>query len=91
MSDLMSDPVLAMEIQRGLGRVEGKLDQIIHGMSTHETYDKERFTDVHQELIQLDKRTTGLERKIYYANGIAAAAVLFVTYFPFSKLFGLIH
>lgn len=85
MSDLMSDPVLAMEIQRGLGRVEGKLDQIISGMSTHESYDKDRFSDVHGEIAKLDKRTSGLERKIWYANGVAASIVLFITYFPFKN------
>lgn len=74
-----------MEIQRGLGRVEGKLDQIISGMSSHEADDKYRFEEVHKELHGLDNRTSGLERKIYYANGIAAAVVLFITYFPFKS------
>lgn len=84
MSDLMSDPVLAMEIQRGLGRVEGKLDQIIVGMDNHENRDQIRFSDVAKQIEELSKRQSLTERKIWMWSGAIGIIAFLAGHFPFS-------
>jgi hypothetical protein len=78
--------IARLEIQRSLGRVEGKLDQIITGMTMHESLDKDRFLDVHQELDTLSRRTSGLEKKIWVASGAVALVAFFLSHFPFALL-----
>jgi len=67
--------IARMEIQRSLGRVEGKLDQIIAGMALHENLDRERFAAIDSDLETLGKRTAGLEKKIWYGMGVGAVAL----------------
>lgn len=84
MSDLMSDPVLAMEVQRGLGRVEGKVDQILLGMDAHENRDQTRFTDVARQIEELAKRQTIIERKIWMWSGAIGVIAFVAGHFPFN-------
>lgn len=77
-----------LEIQRGLGRVEGKLDQIIIGMSSHEDRDQFRFTEVHTRLDKLDSRQNRTERKIWVWSGAIAIVAFFISHFPFNLLIG---
>lgn len=78
--------IARMEIQRSLGRVEGKLDQIIAGITSHEQYDKDRFQEVHEQLDSINKRTATVERKFWYATGAVAAITFIVSHFPFNLI-----
>lgn len=68
------------EIQRGLGRVEGKLDQVITGQNQHEESDDNRFAHV-------DKRLSQVERKLYVWTGAIAVIVFVISHFPYSLIF----
>lgn len=77
-----------LEIQRGLGRVEGKLDQIILGMAAHETRDQARFDEVNIRIDRLDTRQNRTERKIWIWSGAIAIAAFFISHFPFNLITG---
>lgn len=78
--------VNSLEIHRGLGRVEGKLDQIIAGMTLHEDRDQLRFTDVALQIKDINIRIGITERKIYLWSGGLAVLVFLVSHFPFAQL-----
>lgn len=80
--------VHSMEIQRGLGRVEGKLDQIIVGMSFHEDRDQIRFTEVHTRLDKLDSRQNRTERKIWLWSGAIAIVAFVLSHIPYNLIVG---
>lgn len=60
------------ELQRAVGRVESKVDQVLSGLSTHVKDDSEHFTE-------LNTRVSGLEKKIYYASGAVAVFMYLVS------------
>lgn len=76
------------EIQRGLGRVEGKLDQIILGMTNHEDRDQSRFSEVHIILDKLDARQNRTERKIWLWSGAVALVAFVLSHIPYNLLIG---
>jgi hypothetical protein len=87
LEEVTESAILArLEIQRSLGRVEGKLDQIITGMASHESLDKDRFADANIEIQMLDKRVAGLERKVWYASGVVGVLVFALSHLPFNLL-----
>lgn len=63
---VQSADVQRAEIQRSLGRLEGKVDLILEGIKEHEERDEARFENI-------EKRVALVERKIWYATGIGAA------------------
>lgn len=77
-----------LEIQRGLGRVEGKLDQIILGMTAHETRDQVRFDEVNVRIDKLDTRQNRTERKIWLWSGAIAIVAFVLSHIPYSSLIG---
>jgi tetrahydromethanopterin S-methyltransferase subunit G len=68
------------EIHRGLGRVEGKLDQVMGGQISHEAEDTNRFEQVNSRLAQVEK-------KLYIWGGAIAVIVFAISHFPFSMIF----
>lgn len=62
------------ELQRSMGRVESKVDQVLAGLSAHVKDDNTHFD-------HLDKRVSGLEKKVYWASGIGALAVFLISNF----------
>jgi hypothetical protein len=56
------------DIQRSLGRLEGKLDILI-------TEIKQHFEDDQNNFSSIDTRFQSVEKKIYYASGFVAAIV----------------
>lgn len=58
-------PVIA-ELQRSLGRVEGKLDALIDATTAHETRREERFNGVEQRIRKVEARQ-------HWYSGAAAA------------------
>lgn len=87
---LESEDVIShsLEIQRGLGRVEGKLEQILVGMSAHEDRDQFRFSEVNIRLDKLDTRQNRTERKIWIWSGAIAIVAFFISHFPFNLILG---
>ena len=63
-------------LQRSLGRLEGKVDQILEGMMNHELRDQERFNNV-------EKRIGSLEKKIWYGSGVAAVVAFLLAKITF--------
>lgn len=80
--------VHSLEIQRGLGRVEGKLDQIIYGMNSHEERDTDRFKEVNIRLDSQDVRQSKIEKKIWLWSGGLAVIAFIISHFPFNILIG---
>jgi hypothetical protein len=68
-----------VDVQRSLGRIEGKTDQILSEITKHETHDEIRFNS-------MEKRLGSLERKIWYASGVAAVIVLVLSKLTLSSL-----
>jgi len=72
------------DISQVLGRIEGKLDQVIEAAREHRDDDKRRFTEVygtlekHAEDINQAKGAKGVI--VWLASGVAAAAAALVTY-----------
>ena len=62
------------EIQRSLGRLEGKLDSLLLEIKQHFIDDKTNFN-------ALDSRIQKVERKIYYASGIVGTCVFILQHF----------
>ena len=62
------------EIQRSLGRVEGKLDLLLTEIKTHFEDDKTNFSSI-------DTRIQKVEKKIYYASGFVAALAFILQQF----------
>ena len=62
------------EIQRYLGRVEGKLDLLLTEIKTHFEDDKQNFSSI-------DTRIQKVEKKIYYASGFVAALAFILQQF----------
>lgn len=60
------------EVQRSLGRIEGKLDQTLEMMNSHFEDDRTNFKEVHTRLGKV-------ERKTYYAGGIISLVVAYLT------------
>lgn len=57
-------------IERSLGRVEGKLDVILEKFSSHSADDLLAFARIHERINQIDKR-------LWWMSGAAAAAISF--------------
>lgn len=68
------------EIQRSLGRLEGKLDQVLEFMEDHERRDETRFS-------ALDKRISSVEKKVWYATGLGVAIAFILTKITFGLWF----
>jgi hypothetical protein len=66
------------ELQRGLGRVEGKLDQVLQHLEAHFEDDKERFAS-------LDGRLAKVEKKVWYASGVGSLLGALLTLFVNSR------
>ena len=64
------------DIQRSLGRLEGKLDQLIGSMTHHVERDEELFA-------ALEKRLGSVEKKIWYGSGIAAVGTFILAKISF--------
>lgn len=79
--------IARMEIQRSLGRVEGKIDQIISGMDNHELRDNSRFEEVNRRIILLADRQRSMEKKIWYASGVVGVLMFALAHFPFNMFF----
>jgi hypothetical protein len=62
------------EIQRSLGRLEGKLDSLITEIKQHFEDDKKNFSSI-------DTRIQKVEKKIYYASGFVAALIFIIQQF----------
>ena len=62
------------EIQRSLGRVEGKLDLLLTEIKQHFEDDKKNFSSI-------DTRIQKVEKKIYYASGFVAAIAFIIHHF----------
>lgn len=77
-----------MEIQRALGRVEGKLDQIITGMAEHEARDQTRFTEVALQVKDLEHQLDLIKRKIWIWSGAIAVIAFTVSHLPFNLILG---
>jgi hypothetical protein len=80
-----------MEIQRGLGRVEGKIDQIIEGINAHEERDQHRFSDVNERVTDLNKRLLAAERKLWIWTGAIVIFAFVASHFPFSHFLPLLN
>lgn len=66
----MPENTLNLELQRSLGRVEGKLDYLITRMTDHFEQDATSFNN-------LDKRIAGVEKKVWmFAGGFAIVGTL---------------
>lgn len=76
-----------LEIQRGLGRVEGKMDQVLLSAINHEELDKNRFRDVFETTKEIEERVGRLEKKVWYAAGFGAALAFIVSHLPFKNIF----
>ncbi len=75
------------EIQRGLGRVEGKLDQVIVNQTHHESSDESRFAEIDKRFDRYENRQRLVERKLYIWTGAVAVIVFFISHFPYSTFF----
>jgi len=60
------------EVQRSLGRIEGKMDQALEWMERHEKTDTDRFS-------VLDRRLGSVEKKTWAAGGIISLVVAYLT------------
>lgn len=74
------------EIQRGLGRVEGKLDQVMVGQGAHEESDQTRFTEIDKRFDEFDNRQRAVEKKLYIWAGAVAVIAFAIAHFPFSLI-----
>lgn len=61
------------EIQRAVGRIEGKLDSLLETMKAHVADDDRNFADV-------NARIGKIEKKVYWFTGAWAAVGAFATY-----------
>lgn len=64
----------ALELNRSVGRVEGKLDQLLSSIERHFEDDKTNFAFIGIRLARV-------ERKIYWFTGAGAVVGAFVAYF----------
>lgn len=82
--------VMAEEVQRSLGRIEGKLDSVVTTFTTHIKDDSESFTNINNKLNEnmriFDARLASIDKKIYMAMGalLLVSAVL-PYFFPILK------
>lgn len=60
------------EVQRSLGRIEGKMDQALTWMRDHAADDKARFDDI-------SKRLGSVEKKTWTTGGIISLVVAYFT------------
>ena len=58
-----------VDIQRSLGRLEGKMDLMLSNMQSHLMEDTARFKLFDDRLDVFDKRQSTLERKAWMASG----------------------
>jgi hypothetical protein len=58
-------PNSSSEIQRSLGRIEGKLDSLTNSLTAHTLEDHSNFNGI-------DKQISGIQNKIWMAMGAAA-------------------
>ena len=76
----MSDP----ELSQILGRIDGKLDQVIETFKEHREDDKRRFTEVHARLDEyaedINKAKGAKGALLWAAGGIASAVALAAPY-----------
>jgi septation ring formation regulator EzrA len=80
--------VSRLEIQRSLGRVEGKLDQIISGMTEHEARDQIRFAEVALQVKDLETQIESIKKKIWVWSGAIAVIAFVLSHFPFTLFTG---
>jgi hypothetical protein len=62
------------DIQRSLGRVEGKIDQLLDELGRHFADDTKQFQDI-------DNRLASVEKNVWYGSGVAAALTAIAGYF----------
>lgn len=70
----MADP----EVSQMLGRIDGKLDQVIESFKEHREDDKRRFTEVYTKLSDHDRdinQAKGAKGAILWAAGGLSAVV----------------
>lgn len=64
---------MAEEVQRSLGRIEGKLDSVVTTFTTHIKDDAESFYKINAKLNEnttlFDRRFASIDKKIYMAMG----------------------
>ena len=60
------------EVQRSLGRIEGKMDRSLDWMTQHSIEDKAEFN-------RLSERIGRVERKTWAAGGVVSVVVAYLT------------
>ena len=73
----MADP----DVMQLLGRIDGKLDQVIESAKEHREDDKRRFADVYDRLDNHEKdinQAKGAKGALLWAAGAIAGVVAFV-------------
>lgn len=64
-----------VDVQRSLGRLEGKIDLILQNMQAHLIEDTARFDKINTRQDKTDARHNTLERKWWLATGVGVAAI----------------
>ncbi len=69
------------DVLQMLGRIDGKLDQVIDSAKEHREDDKRRFTEVYSKLDEHSSeihRANGAKGALMWAAGVVAAVVGFI-------------
>lgn len=69
----MSDKAPEFDVLYVLGRIEGKLDGVQSIVSNLQKDHENLESRFHEDYGALDERVRGVERRVWYATGIAAA------------------
>jgi Mg/Co/Ni transporter MgtE len=81
---------MSEDVQRMLGKIDGKLDQVIDTFREHREDDKRRFTEVHSRLDEHAEdinRAKGAKATVLWLVGGGAAAVTSAVVYA-AKAFG---
>ncbi len=60
---------VTVDLQRSLGRLEGKMDLLLSNLQVHLTEDTARFRLVDDKFIKLESRQNAVERKAWIMFG----------------------